>query len=216
MNNKIKVIILILSFTYLHALSIEEIEKEERDIHRLSTIVNDYYGVIKSHRIVGIDDILKKYSSNPKAKLIQEWFFIVSQYSQDVNLVHFMNSSKNTVGLYLQKLNVDIKNSISSEDYRIVRKKLKELGKHNSQEFHFLKEDYSVTKNIYIRTLPIISSLTKIREQQLFKILKKKTKIELLYKILYKNRNNHLSEWGYVQLESGRRGWVNLKNTRRI
>jgi hypothetical protein len=111
---------------------------------------------------------------------------------------------------------VDIQNSISSEDYKIVRKKLKELGERKHQKFHYLNEEYRVTKNIYIRTLPIISSLTKIRKQQLFKILKKKTRVTLLYKIVYKNRNNHLSEWGYVQLKSGRRGWVNLKNTHRI
>ena len=207
---------LIFSFSYLQALSIEEIDKEERDIHHLSSIVNHYYGVIRTNRVVNIDDILDKYSSNPKAKLIQKWFFIVSQYTQDANLVHFMNASKNKVSFYLQQMNVDIQNSISSEDYKIVRKKLKELGERKHQKFNYLNEEYRVTKNIYIRTLPIISSLTKIREQQLFKILKKKTKITLLYKIVYKNRNNHLTKWGYIELDSGRRAWVNLKNTKRI
>ena len=214
--NKVKMIIfLLLSFTYLEALSSSEIDEVERDVKRLSTVVNDYYTVIKSNRIVGVDDILNKYSKNPKAKLIQEWFFIISQYSRDSNLVQFMNESKYKIGLYLQQLNVDTSNAISSEEYKRIQRKLKRLDSSN-RKFIFLNYKYVVDKNIYLRRLPIISTLTNIRERKLFKVLKKKTVVQLLYKIVYETRDGKSTNWGYVQLKSGKKGWVNLKNTHRI
>lgn len=214
--NKVKMIIfLLLSFTYLQALSSSEIDEVERDVKRLSTVVNDYYTVIKSNRIVGVDDILNKYSKNPKAKLIQEWFFIISQYSRDSNLVQFMNESKYKIGLYLQQLNVDISYAISSEDYKVIQRKLKKLDSSN-RKFIFLNYKYVVDKNIYLRRLPIISTLTNIRERKLFKVLKKKTVVQLLYKIVYETRDEKSTNWGYVQLKSGKKGWVNLKNTHRV
>jgi len=214
--NKVKMIVfLLLSFTYLQALSSSEIDEVERDVKRLSTVVNDYYTVIKSNRIVGVDDILNKYSKNPKARLIQEWFFIISQYSRDSNLVQFMNESKYKIGLYLQQLNVDISYAISSEDYKRIQRKLKRLESSNRKVI-FLNYKYIVDKNIYLRRLPIISKLTNIRERKLFKVLKKKTVVKLLYKIVYETRAGKSTRWGYVQLKSGKKGWVNLKNTHRI
>jgi len=213
---KIKMIIfLLLSSNYLQALTSSEIDDVERDVKQLSTMVNDYYSVIKRNRIVGVTDILNKYSQNPRAKVIEEWFFIISQYSKDSNLVQFMNASKYKIGLYLQQLNVDTSNAISSKDYKTLRRKLKEL-KSSNRKFKLLNAKYVVDKNIYFRRLPIISKLTKIRENKLFKILKKKTVIRLLYKIVYEKKNGKKTTWGYVEIESGKKGWINLRNTHRI
>ena len=209
------IVFLLLSFTYLQALSSSEIDEVERDVNRLSTVVNDYYSVIKSNRIVGVDDILNKYSKNAKARLIQEWFFIISQYSRDSNLVQFMSESKYKIGLYLQQLNVDVSYAISSEDYKIIQRKLKKIESSN-RKFTVLNYKYVVDKNIYLRRLPIISKLTNIRERKLFKVLKKKSVLKLLYKIVYETRGGKSTRWGYVQLKSGKKGWVNLKNMHRV
>lgn len=86
----------------------------------------------------------------------------------------------------------------------------------SNRKFIFLNYKYVVDKNIYLRRLPIISTLTNIRERKLFKVLKKKTVVQLLYKIVYETRDGKSTNWGYVQLKSGKKGWVNLKNTHRI
>ncbi|HHB94218.1 MAG TPA: hypothetical protein ENK88_03645 [Campylobacterales bacterium] len=208
MKNRIMPIILLFSYTHLYAVSSQEVDVVEKSINHLDKVVNDHYSVIKANRIESVDTVLGRYRGS-KSSLLKKWFFIVTQSYNDPSIKRFIEESKPMMKFYLEQMLLDSKNPISQKDYNLVSKKFMSLI--GSNENRSLDYNYITTTGVNVRSLPIFYSLTK----QV--VLKKKSLLKLSYIIIYRTEDGKISNWGYIKVkETGQRGWVNLKNTRRV
>ncbi len=195
--------------SYISALTLSDVQSEEEKVHTLSKTVNSYYTKILSDTIGDIDKIFK-YKDN-KSLIIKEWFFVVSQKNRDSNMGYFANETKYIIDGYLQQLNAQ--DIISTQDYKIVRKRLQNIGS-NTKEIEFENRECMLSNDVNFRNLPLVSAVTKKSNNKNSTILKKNTKVKLLYKIWYKNRYKHKARWAYIMLDNGDKGWINLKYCR--
>ena len=209
MKNKIMITAFLLSYTSLYAVSSQEIDTIENQITHLDKVVNNHYRIIKANRIESIDMILGRYK-NSKSELLKKWFYIVTQSYSNPLTKRFIGESNHTMKFYLEQMLLDSKNPMNQKDYTLVSKKIMSLNESN-REASSLNHFYITTSGVNLRNLPIFYKLTKQM------VLKKGIALKLFYILTYKTEKGEISRWGNFQVEkTGQRGWINLKNTRRV
>ena len=80
-----------------------------------------------------------------------------------------------------------------------------------------MNQNLYANTDVNFRTMPIVFSLTKKKyDEKKPVVIKQNTLLNLLYKISY-TINGEDALWGYVEFkEEDRKGWINLKHTRKI
>lgn len=206
----LKCILLFLSLSsLLHASSstkIEEFDSLEKKATAMFSVINN--GVKRN-----VYDILSEYK-NPKAKLIQKWFNVASQVTDNENIGYFIKKTKYKVAALVEQLLFDSKKAMTERDRKVLRSKFKFLATYSKKKFTILNQKCHPNKEIYLRTMPIVVQQTKKKTSAgLYMVLHNKTPLNLLYKITY-SQEGKIARWGYVESKiDGRRGWINLKNT---
>ena len=204
----IKYLFVLLSFTlslWSNSSSLlEEFDKVNKETAAMFKVIND--GVKRN-----VYDILSEYK-NPKAELIQKWFRVASQVTDNEDIGFFIKRTNYKVKALVEQLLFDSEKALSERDREVLRSKFKFLKSYSKKDFVFLNQKCYTTKEIYLRTMPIVVPLTKKKNSiKKFMILHRKTPLVLLYKIKY-NQDGNTANWGYVESKiDDRRGWVNLK-----
>jgi hypothetical protein len=203
--------IVLFSSISLYAVTKADIDKVEQDVNYLDRVVTNHYKIIRANRVESVESILKRYSG-AKALLINRWFSIVTQSSNESStLLRFLLSSNCKIKFYLEQMLLDNKHPMSQKDYELITQKIMSFGKNKYDGSDSLDYRYITTTGVNLRSLPIFVKLTK------YMVLKEKTKLRLIYDISYKTESGKMSRWGFFKVESsGQRGWINLKNIRRV
>lgn len=181
------------------------------EFDRINKKTASMFKVVNSGVKRNVYDILSEYK-NPKAELITKWFSVASQVTDNDDIGFFIKRTKYKVGALVEQLLFDSTKALSERDREVLRNKFKFLKSYSKKNFVLLNQKCYTTKEIYLRTMPIVVPLTKKKSSiKNFMILRKKTPLVLLYKITY-NQDGKRVNWGYVEsIIDDRIGWVNLK-----
>ncbi len=175
--------------------------------------VDDTYNIIeRSSTEKSVYSVLEKYATKDEAKLASSWFRMATQLTSNRKMAFFINNSSYKVKALLSKLSLLKKNHLNRADRKFLFKKIDYLVERTSTD-RLIKSNtiYSPTRDLFIRSMPIVNRLTKKRRENKFVVLKKGEKFKLLYKIEYKDRKEHTLRWGFIEtLKNNQQGWINL------
>ncbi len=191
-------------------IDIPKLQKETNDVIQK---VNKAYDVIQnSSTQKSIYSVLDRYSNSDEAKLAISWFRMATQLTSNREIAFFIINSSYKVKAQLSKLGLDKKYPLSSKDRNFIFSKIDYLVKRTATDRPIkLNSLYRSTKDLFIRSMPIVNTLTKKRKDKKFIVLKKGEKFKLLYKIKYKDRKGHTLRWGFIErLKKSQQGWINL------
>ena len=175
--------------------------------------VEDTYNIIeRSTTGKSVYSVLAKYNTKDEAKVASSWFRMATQLTSNRKMAFFITNSSYKVKALLSKLSLDRKNPLKAKDRSFLFKKIDYLVDRTAidrptkyNEIHKSKMDLN------IRSMPIVNVLTKKKSLKNFKILKKKQKFKLLYKLHYKNKKGYMLRWGFIEtFKNHQKGWVNL------
>jgi len=212
MNKLLKIsIIAILSQTFLYGESVKQVIEETNKVHReFDKIFMNFEKNIDNKSVY---TVLKKYNSR-KADLVLEWFDIVRQLSYNEEVAYFIKHSSYKTKSLLFQMFLSKDNALSSEDKKFIFEKIDLLNRESSKYSvkNLNKEMITKKSNVYLRIMPIKHELTIQRDDKnKFCVIKKGSKINLLYKMNFKNKKGQPLEWGYIEdLNSSQEGWINL------
>lgn len=156
--------------------------------------------------------VLDKYNGEDEAKLGAIWFRMATQLTSNRSMAFLINNSSYKVKALLSKLSLLKKNPLTREDRTFIFKKIDYLVDRTAiDKPKELAELHKATKNLFIRSMPIVNRLTKKKHFKKFIVLKKGESFKLLYKLHYNNKNGYLLRWGFIErLNNHQQGWVNL------
>ena len=179
--------------------------KEKKELKKQSIIINN--GIKRN-----IYDILDSAKS-PKAKLLKKWFRIASQITYNSELIFFIKNTNYKVSAITEQLFIQNR-SITQKEQRLFHEKFHFLSSFAKEDIEPLNQKIFASIDVHLRTMPIVSKLTKKRDiKNKSIIIKKKTYLNLLYKINYTIEGKDVY-WGYVESNiDDRVGWINLRNT---
>jgi len=191
-------------------IDIPKIQKENNDIiHK----VDKTYAIIQNNSTQkSVYSVLDAYPNSKEANLTSSWFRMATQLTSNRQIAFFIVNSSYKVKAQLSKLGLDKKHPLSSKDRNFIFSKIDYLVKRTATD-RPVKSNivYRSTKDLFIRSMPIVNTLTKKRKEKKFVVLKKGKKFKLLYKIKYKDRKGHTLRWGFIKtLKKSQQGWINL------
>ena len=199
----------------IHSLN-KEITLLDEEIQELEKTVDGYTNIIVSDSDNNILETLKKYK-NPIASLIKEWIIISSQLEYNDSINNFVILSKYQIKSYLERLLFNEKNVISIEDYNKIKEYIEAINPTLEELGEPLNQQYSTKKGLYLRSIPIISTVTLKKGKKKPLTVPKNRTFKLLHSLTYSSVENKKNHWGYIVVNSnGYKGWINLKNTHKI
>ncbi len=161
-----------------------------------------------------IYDVLQKYE-NDKVTLVTLWFDIALQIEEDRGIAFFIKKSIIGIKAILATLVFDEDQPLQEKDRALLFEKINFLKLRADQvDVKQMSEKYDVKGDLFLRTMPIVSDLTKKRNaDKRFVVIKKGTIVKLRYQASYKQSDDQkVTHWGYVYApELGDEGWINLK-----
>ena len=130
MKKIISIFILTIGLVTQQAQAIDEaeIDKLEKSVDKLYLTVDKLTNIIVSNEQRGTLEILNDYKS-PKAKIIQQWIFIVAQKKKHRSMATFINDSHYKMNSYLGQMQFDSEEAIKSEDYAAIKKEISRIIK---------------------------------------------------------------------------------------
>ncbi len=195
---------------YGEVIDIPKLQKETNDIiHK----VDRAYDIIQNNSTQkSVYSVLDAYPKSNEANLTSSWFRMATQLTSNRQIAFFIVNSSYKVKAQLSKLGLDKKHPLSSKDRDFIFKKIDYLVERTATDRPIKSNSvYRSTKDLFIRSMPIVNTLTKKKRENKFIVLKKGEKFKLLYKIHYKNRKNYTLRWGFIEtLKSNQQGWINL------
>lgn len=218
MKKIIIVLLMIYSVTSVSANDNVDIDKLEREAQERYLEINNFYELIHASEQRGALEILNHYRS-PKARLIQLWLLIVFQKYDSLEnynsklLSHFINNSRGMMASYLGQLQFDPEQALSEKDYAAIKQQINKIIEHSESNSEILlNHTYIAIENAHLRKLPIVLKITKQQDDKgKTLIVKKKELVKLLYHIEYQNQKNQIARWAYIETETHRYGWINLR-----
>jgi len=182
----------------------------DSDKKRINRMFNKIDNGVKRN----IYDILDSVNSS-KAKLLKKWFRVASQVTYNEKLAFFIKNTNYKVSAITEQLFLE-NNSITQKKQKLFHEKFRFLFGFAKKKFEPLNQNIYATVDINLRTMPIVSKLTKKRYiTRKYIIIRKKTILNLLYKIDYTIEGKDVS-WGYIESKiDDRVGWINLKYTKK-
>ena len=211
--------IILIQFTAVLLLGVKlygeniDIDKLQQDTNNVIEKVDKAYDIIQnSSTQKSVYSVLDRYPNSNEAKLASSWFRMATQLTSNRQIAFFIVNSSYKVKAQLSKLGLDRKHPLSSKDRDFIFSKIDYLVKRTATDRPVkLDTIYSSTKNLFIRSMPIVNKLTKKKKENKFVVLKKGEKFKLLYKTEYKNRKGYILRWGFIEtLKNAKQGWINL------
>jgi len=175
--------------------------------------VEDTYNIIKrSATGKSVYSVLEKYAKKDEAKLATSWFRMATQLTYNRKMAFLINNSSYKIKALLSKLSLLKKNPLNREDRIFLFSKIDYLVDRTAIDTpRKLDEIHKSKMDLNIRSMPILSELTKKRGKKLFQVLKKGYKFKIFYKLEYKNRKGYTLRWGFIEnLKNNQKGWINL------
>lgn len=208
-----KTVILLFLFCSSYALS-NSYGFDESSFNKDKKEINNMFNTINNGIKRNIYDILDS-TRGSKAKLLKKWFKIASQVTYNSKLVFFIKNTNYKVNAITEQLFIQ-NDFITQKEQKLFHEKFYFLAGFAKKDIEPLNQKIFASVNINLRTMPIVSKITKKRNiTHKFIIIKKNTQLNLLYKINY-TINGKDVYWGYVKSNiDDRVGWINLKYTKK-
>ena len=188
--------VVLIQFTVVLLLGVKlygeviDIDKLQQDNNNVIQKVDKIYDTIQNNSTQkSVYSVLDKYSNSNEANLTSSWFRMATQLTFNQQIAFFIVNSSYKIKAQLSKLGLDKKHPLSSKDRDFIFTKIDYLVKRTATN-RPMKSNivYRSTKDLFIRSMPIVNTLTQKRRENKFIVLKKGKKFKLLYKIKYKNR----------------------------
>lgn len=206
------IIILIINLFINLSLYADGVDNNINELDALDKKLETMYTTIDNGIQKSFYEILSKYDDD-KAKIIYQWLKIAYQVKDNHKLGFFISKTNYKIRSLLEMIMLSSKTNMSKSDHDILRKKIDFLSRYSKRKFRIGSQLCRTKLGLNFRTFPMIFDDTKKKSNKnKVTILRKKTKIRLLYSISYRDTKDRLVNWGYIETQDTR-GWINIKYT---